>query len=191
MPSCSNATGPSLGIGSDPRTLNEYLFLRVGELSLREFAGDREIRSTVERAVSRIDDLLESPSPDLEVAAERGAGPPHLAAAETAIRRGDAVGALARLRLWIELELQQLAELADAPVKQQGGPSRAIRPLAKLGLITPHEASVLSSSVRLANGAVHGEPVDQEDAARAIESTARVMTDIERRVPEWPWTRRG
>jgi len=172
---------PDLAPGSDPRSLNEYLFMHAGQLSLREFAGDAEIRSVVGRAVSRIDDLLESPVQEPGKDVDDATGPSHLRAAENAIQRGDTIGALARLRLWIELELQQLAELVDAPLRQQGGPSRAIRPLTQMGVITSKEASVLSTAVRLANGAVHGEPVEPKQAATAIQSSAEVMWDIAER----------
>jgi hypothetical protein len=172
---------PELALGSDPRSLNEYLFLRVGELSLREFAGDSEIRSVVNRAVSKIDDFLESPDQD----PHRGGGssvPTHLRAAEDALERGDAVGALARLRLWVELELQQLALLFEVPLTDAGGPSRLIRSLMQIGAITPSEARILSGAVRLANGAVHGEAVETTQAAQVLRSTANVMWDIAERV---------
>lgn len=178
---------PGFVAGDDPRQLNEYLFTQAGSLSLREYATDPDVRDVIGRAVSNIDDLLDAPSaetPPHTLGVEQPASP-HLQAAVAALRRGDSVGALARLRLWIELELQQFAEMADAPLRQRG-PSRAIRPLAKQGFITGSEANTLSSAVRIANAAVHGETVSVAAAQDAIESTAEVIRAIQRRAHHEP-----
>jgi hypothetical protein len=165
---------------SDPRALNEYLFKQVGKLSLREFAADQDVRSEVGRAVAQIDELLETPNP-----ANLGdrLPSPHVGAAFLALDRRDLVGALAHLRLWLELELRQITELLDIPVTRRG-PSGALGPLTKAGVLQPPDAEAFSSLINLGNRAVHGDEVDEDQARQAVVKALGAMQRVEHRLQD-------
>jgi hypothetical protein len=164
---------PNLEVESGPRDFNEYLFEKAGTLSIREYAADPDVRGVVESAIAQIDQLLE-PLP------QDPAGPAHagqLIAAEKALASNDVVGALASLRLGIELELRQISDLFDAPGKRMT-PTRTLATLRKLQVIGPDEAEALAHCIRLANGALHGEPVSANEVRDAIASAWEAMSEI-------------
>jgi hypothetical protein len=165
-------------IGADPRGFNDYLFRTAGALSLREYAADAEVRRAVERAVSQIDALMEPASkPDDETVSS-----PQLGAAREALERGDPLGALAWLRLGIDLELNGAAERQGLSVGKPGS-SALLRPLALSGLVGPDEVDVLSSAIYLANSALHGEEVDLSEAGGAIQAVAETLPSIQEGSP--------
>jgi hypothetical protein len=165
---------PTISAASDPRELNEYLFRGAGPLSLREYATDAEARGVVEQAVTRIDDLMEGPiaSPAREQGV-RGRS------AWEAFERGDAIGALARIRLETELTLRDLAA-AYALRTEPTSPTRLIRQLEQVGALDPQSAADLLKAVRVANGALHGESFAEDEVRQAIEMATRGLEAIRR-----------
>jgi hypothetical protein len=174
---------PQLDVESDPRKLNEYLFRDAGELSLREYVADPDVRGVVERAIARVDDLLGESDGDLYAA---DALPPQVARAKAALDRGDIVGALAQLRLGVELELRSLAALSDVP-EARAGLSVLVRRLNQVGAVDASEARGLSYAIRVANGALHGEPVAASQAGEALDVASRALESLRTRTR----TRRG
>lgn len=162
---------------SDPRDVNAYLVRAAGPLSVREYATDSRVREVVGRVVSRVDDLLEG----FELPAQAPTGRAHLVAARKALERGDAIGALARMRLAVELELRQVAEMSDLP---PGGPgvTRVVHQLQRRGLIRAEEARVLTGAIRLANGGLHGEDITLEAASEAVENCEIVLGAVQEQI---------
>lgn len=172
------ALGPDLSDDADPRDLNRYLVGQLGALSIREYADDADARRVVGRAVSRVDDLLENIDGPT-VGGSGGFG--HFDAAQRALQRHDPIGALARLRLGIELEMRHLADINGVPTGRPAGLSRLLQSLNRLGVLTDQEAARLTHAIRVANGALHGETVDDAVATEAVINASRALDSLRSR----------
>jgi hypothetical protein len=166
---------PELSIDSDPRALNEYLLRHAGALSVREYMGDAEARGVVERAIARVDDLLGAAETTFTLSST--AASPQLTRAHLAVERGDVVGALAHLRLGVELELRDVASVSDLP-EIRGGLTALVRALTRVGALGQVQADQLISATRVANAALHGEPVQADQAREAIVSADTALRDL-------------
>jgi hypothetical protein len=167
--------------GENLHAVNEYLFRRVGRLSLREYATDQAARELVRRSVESIDELLEPVPRDAE---EASAASPHITAAEEALDQGEVRDALARMRLGIDLDTRRLAEENALMTVSGVSPVRVIRPLVKVGAIAPSEADDLSMAIRVANGAIRGEYVDPGKAENAVQAASRALNEIAARADD-------
>jgi hypothetical protein len=155
---------PEVSADTDPRRLNEYLFGRAGALSLREYVADAEVRAVVDRAIARVDELLEQPEWETEPAGNS----PQLQAASNALQRGEVVAGLAHLRLAIEIALTDLAAGYEISPTRGAGP--LLRRVTQAELLSAQQAQALSRAIRLANGALHGESVSIDEAIEAFTS---------------------
>jgi hypothetical protein len=147
---------------TDPRTVNEYLFKEAGALSLREYVSDPDARAAVERAIARVDELLDQTDESPYGRDES----PQLRAATNAFASGEVMGGLAHLRLAIEIALGDLAAQHDLPPTR--GATQLLRHLSQAGVMSTPQVQALLRAIHVANGALHGEPVSQDEALTAF-----------------------
>ena len=92
------------------------------------------------------------------------------------IAERDPALALAGLRIELEIIGQNLAMGFDVDVPPRASVSRVFSELAKSGAVSNKQFNLVQSISRLANSAVHGAPISQDDADAVID-TANVLRD--------------
>lgn len=163
---------PDFSVATDPRSAGDELFKALGPLSLEEYAADADVRRYVERTVGRLDAYLnESRAP--AAATERWH--PQFTEARIAIEREDPVGALARIRLAIELSLRDLAAAYGLSSERYRGPTGELKGLVRADAVSPSQAQDLTTAVRIANAALHGERTSVSHAEEAYELAVRSL----------------
>lgn len=160
----------------DFESLGTYLFDTLGAMSIRDYARDHDARRFVARAVDRVEDFLE----EGKQRAGETLGRDHLEVADRAIREGDLVAGLTRLRLAIELRLRQQALGAGLPAERTSG-GRLLNMLRREDLLDPSTSQDLAYAIKVGNQGVHGEPVDQDQAREALDLTRRALDALDRR----------
>jgi len=91
--------------------------------------------------------------------------------------------ALAGLRIELEKRLVRLAEAHDVGTAMQGL-GRLLRELARRGILTEDEESVLSDLVHLLNAAVHGAAVDPRATEWAMDVGPQLIQSFEEKLAQ-------
>ncbi|MFD7160031.1 hypothetical protein ACFV9C_35955 [Kribbella sp. NPDC059898] len=156
---------------ADIETLGRYLFDDIGAVRVSDVVTNDDVRGRTLRAFSRLTTFIGTEPP-----AEAGEAPAtpaasqlsidELSTAREQILRGEVWNGLALMRRHLELTIRA----SHPELGERMGAGQLIGAAAQLGALSEDAAGSLRYAVKVANRAIHGEPVDPDEALRAIDS---------------------
>lgn len=171
--------------------IGQVLRVTIGDVSVAEYVADESVASRVDKYISSIVGYLGSEESVRDEAAQalgllRDRGEPDLeemrsAAAEYFHTRPieEPWMQLAALRRDVELTLRRVASQAGLSVPQLASAGKLMQMLRKHGLIHPMAFEDLRIAIAVANQAIHGKDLSDDEMSEAIFLARRALASLE------------
>jgi hypothetical protein len=166
--------------------LGDYLENKLGKFTVDEYCRDTTVESRVEKILvsarhflgTEIGKPSEIPKPPEIEPAESRPLPTSMQPVYRELQRGETWNALARLRREIEVILRKQAKKKKILPPKIRSAGKLVRELAQQEIIDPNIANQLSYAIQVANQAIHGYDVTENEAETAVKLAAAALNSI-------------
>jgi hypothetical protein len=179
---------------SDLRALGGYLDDTLGGFSVRDYAADSIIAARFDRLLGRLESFVDLrhdgdsalPREEKADAVMAPAGISEVGNAWRDIERGELWNGLAKLRRYIELTLRDFLARNDIPVGELRSAGQMVRLAERRRLLSPEIATDLRYAIDVANRAIHGSDISDDQAREATFVAERALQRMGTQAVEVP-----
>jgi hypothetical protein len=167
------------------RALGDYLDGPIADFSVREYADNGQVRSRVNKFITRLEDFVgsrdevnETPVAPKTLGLTAEIRDPELTRVATNIEQGHVWDALATLRRIVETRLRGIALRHEIAVGDSSSATRFLTLLRQRGLVSVEAFERLRYAISVANRGVHGLEVSTAEAVEALLAASTALMEL-------------
>jgi hypothetical protein len=173
--------------------LGDYLDNVIGEFTIKDYQTNAQVKTKVDKYLNSViefigsesdiaaQDTIDTPDSDIDTDHEpkyKGVISDEFDLILKDLKYGESWNALARLRRYIEILLNQLVEKNDVNLERHVSAGQLLRILARHEIITYGLEKNLKYVIQVCNRAVHGLPIKNNEAEEVVDFSIGSLMEI-------------